>query len=365
MTALNTSNLLDALIIRWKAGLPPALLRRMNYYESARRRWMYLELHRVLKGDSWSIRAEEARGRPITASTALASPWKSSRRSPRRRRSSVASTSEAEASPSPARPGRGIHGPCRRLRPGGGGKTDTSTEEERRQDRSTGHAVEHVRANRLRAAAEKLHRDAEAKLAQTRRVNTPKRAREAASADAAARYDQVVADSMQRIAVVLEDGSAPHLIGVGARTHVELLRKLLRSSLTHQEEQAGRRVEESDIEKVRYPYPDPYPEYYTRELLKLRELPGLKQLASKFLRIFSAVDQNRGYIITDPQMIRELEQLGKRPCRTIAGSRLASATRSPNTTACRAWASTRRRNSTQSFESSSVAVTGPSARRTR
>ena len=80
---------------------------------------------------------------------------------------------------------------------------------------------------RLRATAQRTRDAAVAKLNQPRLTNTPKRARQASSAESDARKEIALADTMCNIADAIETGRAKHLDKLTEKSQVELLRSIL------------------------------------------------------------------------------------------------------------------------------------------
>ncbi|THJ36166.1 PLxRFG domain-containing protein [Lampropedia aestuarii] len=89
-------------------------------------------------------------------------------------------------------------------------------------------------AERLRTMAEALDERAADALGADRKVNTERRARFAASAEAAARMQQALAGTMRNIAKAIDDGKAQFLDGVRQRTQVEYLMGQLRNAKSSQ-----------------------------------------------------------------------------------------------------------------------------------
>lgn len=87
---------------------------------------------------------------------------------------------------------------------------------------------------RLRAMAEALDERATEALGADRKVNTARRARFAASADAAARAQQALAGTMRNVAQAIDSGAAKFLDGVRQRVQVEYLMAQLRAAKSNQ-----------------------------------------------------------------------------------------------------------------------------------
>lgn len=89
-------------------------------------------------------------------------------------------------------------------------------------------------AERLRTMADALDERATEALDADRKVNTARRARFAASADAAARAQQALAGTMRNIAQAIDSGTAKFLDGVRQRVQVEYLMGQLRTAKSNQ-----------------------------------------------------------------------------------------------------------------------------------
>lgn len=89
-------------------------------------------------------------------------------------------------------------------------------------------------AERLRTMAEALEERATEALGAERKVNTARRARFAASADAAARSQQALAGTMRNISQAIDAGTTQFLDGVRQRVQVEYLMGQLRTAKSNQ-----------------------------------------------------------------------------------------------------------------------------------
>lgn len=89
-------------------------------------------------------------------------------------------------------------------------------------------------AQRLRTMAEALDERAQESLGMERKANTARRARFAASAEAAARMQQALAGTMRNIAAAIDSGTAQFLDGVRQRVQVEYLMAQLRNAKSSQ-----------------------------------------------------------------------------------------------------------------------------------
>lgn len=89
-------------------------------------------------------------------------------------------------------------------------------------------------AERLRTMADALDERATEALGADRKVNTARRARFAASADAAARSQQALAGTMRNIAQAIDAGTTQFLDGVRQRVQVEYLMGQLRTAKSNQ-----------------------------------------------------------------------------------------------------------------------------------
>lgn len=150
-------------------------------------------------------------------------------------------------------------------------------------------------SERMTTLANLRRQRAEEKLAAPRQTNTARRAEMASSAEAQARSEIAKANTMQRIAEGLQDGSIKHLSGIRAGTHVDSLDSALRMSKyrRYQEEQRkpgapgglyDKMMEEpytnQDVTKAEYPYPTIWASELKQHIQDFADTPGLKKLAA-------------------------------------------------------------------------------------
>lgn len=119
-------------------------------------------------------------------------------------------------------------------------------------------------AERLADTAERMSERAQAELDRDRKTNTWKRASEATQAEAKARKDLALAETMQNVADAIKAGTVRFLRGITAANRVAFLESLLSSAKwkrqrggdrASSEETSARQPEEADVEFVEYPWP--------------------------------------------------------------------------------------------------------------
>jgi len=155
---------------------------------------------------------------------------------------------------------------------------------------------------RLNEMADRLDEDADAGLNAARKVNTAKRARQAASADAMAYADKALAKTMRNIAGAIEDGTATFLDRVREKKQVELLRDDLRRAKWEEDktkypdwEQREKHSEEpattSTVEFAAFPHYRLYRSSWAELGRKLSEKDGTKSLGKKILSVADDVTE--------------------------------------------------------------------------
>ena len=155
---------------------------------------------------------------------------------------------------------------------------------------------------RLHEMADRLDEDADASLNAARKVNTEKRARQAASADATAYANKSLARTMRNIARAIEEGTATFLDRVREKRQVELLRDDLRLAKweeakaeystweereKHREESATSRT----VEYAAFPHYRLYRSGWAELGRKLMEKDGTKNLGKKILSVADDVTE--------------------------------------------------------------------------
>lgn len=172
-------------------------------------------------------------------------------------------------------------------------------------------------ANRLIDMADRMEEAANEKLNAPRLTNTHKRADQAASMEADARKALALAGTIRNLGTAIESGEATHLEGIKNRTQIETLEKVLRLARYERlraerkkEDNSGRydhderRREEDaaptleDVACAEYPFPSFNAEQLEREALTMKEKPGLKLIAGRFLKAARAAKrQGRNLVV--------------------------------------------------------------------
>lgn len=165
----------------------------------------------------------------------------------------------------------------------------TEAEQERKAER-----IENA-SERLAALAANTHAAADEQLGRERLTNTSRRADMAASAEAYARSQKALAETMERLSGAMAEGKAKHLEGIRHRKHVEelnwQLRSARRSRMTAEkahelpydkrEEMDQRPPEAEDIRHVEYPYPKIWGSQLQQHAAEFENEPGLKMIAAR------------------------------------------------------------------------------------
>lgn len=176
-------------------------------------------------------------------------------------------------------------------------------------------------AERLRTMADALDERATEALDADRKVNTARRARFAASADAAARAQQALAGTMRNIAQAIDSGAAKFLDGVRQRVQVEYLMGHLRTAKSNQlqakypdyGEQMKRQGEPMDAETVDFAQ-FPRFEMFRSDLASLArqllEIEGGKKMGAVLEKL--ADDVSEAYIAWAKENLLRVSQFGNK-----------------------------------------------------
>lgn len=175
------------------------------------------------------------------------------------------------------------------------------------------------KADKLRDAAQKMIEKANESLGRERLTNTYKRANEASRADANANEEKRIAETMINIADAIDAGNVKLLNGVKAKTHIELLEMMVRTS-KNQENAAkypNDRIKHKDdpatletIEYLRFGY---YPSIYGRAIVdlanKASRKSGFKQVAARWEKKLSRLTEYENYQVTSDREVDELSDM--------------------------------------------------------
>lgn len=176
-------------------------------------------------------------------------------------------------------------------------------------------------AERLRTMADALDERATEALDADRKVNTARRARFAASADAAARAQKALAGTMRNIAKAIDSGAAKFLDGVRQRVQVEYLMGQLRTAKSNQlqakypdyGERMKRQGEPMDAETVDFAQ-FPRFEMFRSDLASLArqllEIDGGKKMGAALEKL--ADDVSEAYIAWAKENLLRVSQFGNK-----------------------------------------------------
>ena len=155
---------------------------------------------------------------------------------------------------------------------------------------------------RLNEMADRLDEDADASLNAERKMNTAKRARQAASADATAYTDKALAKTMRNIAEAIKDGTATFLDKVREKKQVEQLRDDLRRAKweedktkypgwSEREKHSEEPATTQTVEFAAFPHYKLYRSSWAELGRKLIETDGTKTLGKKILSVADDVTE--------------------------------------------------------------------------
>lgn len=171
--------------------------------------------------------------------------------------------------------------------------------------------VDHAaaRADRLQTRAAALVEEAEEIAHRPRLANTPKRVREAAAQELRAASMDATAKTMERLADAVRDGRIKHLRNVSARTHVELLNKLLRYTQTWREQQDSKPIGPENVERVEYPWPGFPADWLRRLCMEVGGRPGLRRASARLLEYAGRHEKNGIVDLETPQAIGDIVRI--------------------------------------------------------
>lgn len=149
---------------------------------------------------------------------------------------------------------------------------------------------------RLTEMADRLDERADEALFYDRKTNTARRARFAASAEAAANADKALAQTMRNIAKAIADGTAKFLDRVRQKTQVEMLRSVIHSakydelkakypSYADQERHKGEPATAETADYAKWPTFSAYRSDLAKLARELMQIDGAKQLGQKLLKV--------------------------------------------------------------------------------
>ena len=149
---------------------------------------------------------------------------------------------------------------------------------------------------RLNEMADKLEERADESLGQERKSNTARRARFAASAEAAAETNKALASTMRNIAKATEDGKAKFLNRVRQKSQVEMLRAFVRRAqfdelrdkypaYIDQEKHKGASPTSETIDYAEFPKYTAFRSDLARLGRELEQIDGTKKLGAAILKV--------------------------------------------------------------------------------
>lgn len=177
-------------------------------------------------------------------------------------------------------------------------------------------------ADKLAALADSMEEKANGVLNADRLTNTAKRAQQAESTDASARKTIALATTIRNIARAIQAGEAKHLEGISAGTHIETLDAVLSAAKYTNLRENGpsgwsvsderyRMPNESDMDYVDYPYPNPHQDHIKEIGLVLREKSGAVKDGEWLMKRYAVTSGNNSSVITftSPSDIERLESV--------------------------------------------------------
>lgn len=171
---------------------------------------------------------------------------------------------------------------------------------------------EEVRENaveRLKQVAENLIEKAEESKNAPRLVNTARRANFAASAEAEESHNRFLAQTLENVAQAISDGETKYLSNIRAKTHIETLEYVLRSS-KWQKSNGEPSIE--DIGTIEYPYPT-LNYSHLRDVVSMKRVKGITLIVKRLAKLFTQTDKDKGYItVEDKSSIEDIKKVVSR-----------------------------------------------------
>jgi hypothetical protein len=168
-----------------------------------------------------------------------------------------------------------------------------------RQEEVKEAAVEH-----LQEVAENLTEKAIESQSVERKVNTERKARFAANAEKEAEYNLFLASTLENIAEAIANKQTKYLSNIRAKTHIETLEYILRSTKWDKAKKENKRYEDikddepvvDDVELVEYPYPT-LNFTHLKDAGSNKQAKGITLIVKRLTKLFSQQDKDKGYII--------------------------------------------------------------------
>ena len=167
-----------------------------------------------------------------------------------------------------------------------------------RQEEVKEAAVEH-----LQEVAESLTEKAIESQSVERKVNTERKARFAANAEKEAEYNLFLASTLENIAEAIANKQTKYLSNIRAKTHIETLEYILRSTKWDKAKKESKRYEDikddepvvDDVELVEYPYPTLHFSHL-KDAGSNKQAKGITLIVKRLTKLFSQQDKDKGYI---------------------------------------------------------------------
>lgn len=173
---------------------------------------------------------------------------------------------------------------------------------------------------RLNEMAERLEEKADESLGRERKANTERRARFAASAEAAANAEKAMAKTMRRIAEAISNGTAQFLDRVRQKAQIEYLASVLRTakdselrtkypSYADQEKHKGEPATGETADYAEFPQYAMMRSDLANLARKMISLPNMKMLGQRILKV--ADDTSAAYTAFAKEHLLEVSRFGK------------------------------------------------------
>ncbi|MFY9224517.1 MAG: hypothetical protein WAQ98_17720 [Blastocatellia bacterium] len=180
------------------------------------------------------------------------------------------------------------------------------------QEEVQANAIEH-----LQEVAESLTEKAKESQSVERKVNTERKARFAANAEKEAEYNLFLASTLENIAEAICSQQTKYLSNIRAKTHIETLEYILRSTKWEKAKKESKRYEDvkdddpivDDVELIEYPYPTLHFSHL-KDASSIKQAKGITLIIKRLTKLFNQKDKDKGYItIKNTYLVEDIKKL--------------------------------------------------------
>lgn len=177
--------------------------------------------------------------------------------------------------------------------------------------------VKEAAVERLQEVAENLTEKAIESQSVERKVNTERKARFAANAEKEAEYNLFLASTLENIAEAISNQQTKYLSNIRAKTHIETLEYILRSTKWEKAKKESKRYEDikdddpviDDVELIEYPYPTLHFSHL-RDASSIKQAKGITLIIRRLTKLFNQKEKDKGYItIKNTYLVEDIKKL--------------------------------------------------------